>query len=272
MKWRTKLRSVLTFLAGTAVVVCAYWNIASTYVAANQVGARESNLIVLLEQRFVPIRQYLTSIDYHEEIGLVTNRDVRGEDWTFDDRTRLQEVQYVMLPWIVLHRKRTTSCVIADFWDGLPTNPYTRPTPGAHQIVVQLPNEIRHYYSSISNILGADLDSGGRVVDSTGNVAPFRTFQGGYIFYDRAQGWTTLSEALSQKRDFRQDAVLRSIGPPRTVPYSGRSGQNLAKTLPALNPLLPVTAILDPNVNTLLEGFAAVLDAGDGLILFCPKK
>ena len=123
MNWPTRLRLVFTVIAGAAIVVCAYWNVASTYVAADQLRPRENDDLVRWEQRFQPIRLNLLSAGYRGEIGFITKRDLREQAWTFDDMVRWQLTQYQMLPWMVVHGKKDAPFVIADFWDGSPDMP-----------------------------------------------------------------------------------------------------------------------------------------------------
>lgn len=119
-----RLRQILTVIAGMAIVVCAYWNLARDYNATSQVGSRESDDIVIMEQRFAPIRQHLTSIGYKGEIGFITDTDlVPGRLWNDRDGVVWAQTLYVMLPWMLVRGKRDTPFVIASFPDRVPDVP-----------------------------------------------------------------------------------------------------------------------------------------------------
>jgi hypothetical protein len=135
-----RLRQILTVIAGTAIVVCAYWNLARDYNATSQVGSRESDDIVIMEQRFAPIRQQLTSIGYKGEIGFITDTDlVQGRLWNDRDGVVWAQTQYVMLPWLLVRGKRDTPFVIASFPDRGPDVPlegYSKFYDGGYGFIV----------------------------------------------------------------------------------------------------------------------------------------
>ena len=105
-------------------MVCAYWNLGRGYDVTSKVGARETDEIVMLEQRFAPVRQNLKWIGYKGEIGFITDTDlVPGRLWNFRDGVVWGQTQYVMLPWMLVHGRRDTPFVIASFPDGVPAVP-----------------------------------------------------------------------------------------------------------------------------------------------------
>lgn len=112
---------VSTFIAGGAILFCGYWNVATSFVAADHLWERDADEIVIFERRMAPIRLNLLAVGYKGEIGFVTNTDLRGQQpWNGEDDKRWGETQYVMIPWVITHGKRDTPFVIADFWDGPP--------------------------------------------------------------------------------------------------------------------------------------------------------
>jgi hypothetical protein len=119
-----RLRQILTVIAGAAIVVCAYWNLVTTYNLTSQTGPRETDLMVTREQRLAAIRQHLIYIGYKGEIGFITDTDlVPGRPWKERDGMLFGETQDVMLPWMLLHGRRDTPFVIANFPDGVPAVP-----------------------------------------------------------------------------------------------------------------------------------------------------
>ena len=119
-----RFRQILTVISGAAIVVCAYWNLATAYHLTSQTDRRETDLILTKEQRLAVIRQHLTFIDYKGKIGFITDTDlVPGRPWNDRDDMLLGETQYVMLPWMLLQGRRDTPYVIANFPDGVPAVP-----------------------------------------------------------------------------------------------------------------------------------------------------
>jgi hypothetical protein len=116
-----RFRQILTAIAGVAIVVCAYWNLATAYNLTSQSAPRETDDLVNKEQRLAVIRQNLIRIGYKGEIGFITDTDlVPGRPWNDRDGVVWGETQYVMLPWMLLHGRRDTPFVIANFPDGVP--------------------------------------------------------------------------------------------------------------------------------------------------------
>jgi hypothetical protein len=111
-------------IAGAAIAVCAYWNLAVTYNATSQSSPREADDIVIHEQRLAPMRQHLTFSGYKGEVGFITDTDlVPGRLWNDRDGAVWGQTQYVMLPWLLVHGKRDTPFVIASFPDRVPDVP-----------------------------------------------------------------------------------------------------------------------------------------------------
>ena len=119
-----RLRQILTVIAGAAIVVCAYWNLATAYNLTSQTDQRETDLILTKEQRLAVIRQHLIFTDYKGEIGFITDSDLAPRrPWNDRDRAAWGETQYVMLPWMLLRGRRDTPFVIANFPDAVPADP-----------------------------------------------------------------------------------------------------------------------------------------------------
>ena len=111
-------------IAGVAIVVCAYWNLATAYNLTSQTGHRETDDLVTKEQHLAVIRQNLIWIGYNGEIGFITDTDlVPGRAWNERDSAAWGQTQYVMLPWMLLPGRRDTPFVIANFPDGVPAVP-----------------------------------------------------------------------------------------------------------------------------------------------------
>jgi hypothetical protein len=119
-----RLRQILTVIAGAAVVVCAYWNLATAYKLTTQTGERQTDDLVTKEQRLAVIRQNLIWIGYKGAIGFITDTDlVPGRPSNDRDGVVWAETQYVMLPSMLLRGRRDTPFVIANFPDGVPAVP-----------------------------------------------------------------------------------------------------------------------------------------------------
>ena len=120
-----RLRQILTVIAGAAIVVCAYWNLATAYnLSSLTTSQRETDALVAKEQRLAVIRQNLIWIGYKGEIGFITDTDlVPGRPWNDRDGVIWGQTQYVMLPWMLLRGRRDTPFVIANFPDGVPAVP-----------------------------------------------------------------------------------------------------------------------------------------------------
>jgi len=120
-----RLRQILTVIAGAAIVVCAYWNLATAYnLTSLTTGERETDALVAKEQRLAVIRQNLIWIGYKGEIGFITDTDlVPGRPWNDRDGVIWGQTQYVMLPWMLLRGRRDTPFVIANFPDAVPADP-----------------------------------------------------------------------------------------------------------------------------------------------------
>ena len=119
-----RLRQILTMIAGVAIVVCAYWNLATAYNLTSQTGHRETDDLVTKEQHLAVIRQNLIWIGYKGEIGFITDTDlVPGRPWNDRDGVIWGQTQYVMLPWMLLRGRRDTPFVIANFPDAVPADP-----------------------------------------------------------------------------------------------------------------------------------------------------
>ena len=113
-----KLRSILTFVAGGLVFIYGYWNTFALYQAESDLPPRESNEIVLQEQRYQPVRAKLINAKYRGPLGFVETADLQGLPWTKEDGTRWGQAQYVMIPWVLVRSARSTPFVLADFGTG----------------------------------------------------------------------------------------------------------------------------------------------------------
>jgi hypothetical protein len=116
-------RSVLTFFAGAALVLCAGWNIVNWYLEVDQLPPRDSDELVIKEQRFAPLRINLESEGYKGEIAFVAKHDLSRVPPTPDDDKRWAQSQYVMIPWVLVRTRTNTPFLIADFSDGPPEVP-----------------------------------------------------------------------------------------------------------------------------------------------------
>jgi len=126
-----KLTHLLRFLAGTILAICAYWNVWTFDNRVANLPARDSDVLVVQEARYKPIRQKLAELGYGSgNIAFLTNRGLRSESTLGEDDQRWTQAQYVMVPWILLRNTRSVSdveianaappYVIGDFWDGVP--------------------------------------------------------------------------------------------------------------------------------------------------------
>jgi hypothetical protein len=111
-------------MAGAAIVVCAYWNLATAYNLTSHTDQREADALVIKEQHLAVIRQNLISIGYKGEICFITDTDlVPGRHWNGRDITAWGQTQYVMLPWMLLPGRRDAPFMIADLPGGVPAVP-----------------------------------------------------------------------------------------------------------------------------------------------------
>jgi len=110
-----RFRFVLTVLSGVILVVCAYWNIFSSYARNLDDPPPDSNEIVLREQQLAPFRTNLLAAGYRGDIGFLGLRDLAGQPWLFEDDHRWGVSQYVMIPWQMVRGRRDTLFVLVDF-------------------------------------------------------------------------------------------------------------------------------------------------------------
>jgi hypothetical protein len=111
----TKLRSILTIVAGGLVAICGYWNIFTAYQLESGLPPRDSNELVVKERRLEPIRANLLRARYTGGVGFIRMGDTQGLPWSPEDDKRWGESQYVMLPWVLIHGNRTALFVLADY-------------------------------------------------------------------------------------------------------------------------------------------------------------
>ena len=125
------IRSILLWLATALLVVISYWNVWSFDRIAGELPPRNSqNEVASQNNRYEGIRNLLLAEKYQVgTIGFITNRDLNSQKNTAEDDFRWSQVQFILVPWVVLRGTRSVSgydakiaapLVIGDFWDGTP--------------------------------------------------------------------------------------------------------------------------------------------------------
>lgn len=129
-------RRTLQIFTSLVVVFCAYWNMWTYEKSVASLPDRNSDELVVQEDRYRPIQQMLIEARYRSgPIGFVTNRDLKpgpNRANREEDGNRWSQAQYVMVPWILLRNGRAVSgvtipdttppFVIGDFWDAEPSD------------------------------------------------------------------------------------------------------------------------------------------------------
>jgi hypothetical protein len=110
-------------VAAATVAVIAYWNILTVLRTSISLAPRETEGIVMVEQRLAPIRENLLSIGHRGELALITNQILAGLPPKPEDDMKWVEFQYALIPWVLVRDKQNTPVVLADFSDGPPTVP-----------------------------------------------------------------------------------------------------------------------------------------------------
>jgi hypothetical protein len=111
----TKLRSILTIVAGGLVAICGYSNIFRAYRLESGLPPANLNALVIKERRLEPIREILLMARYSGGVGFIRMGDIQGLPWFAEDEGGWGQSQYVMLPWVLVNGNRTAPFVLAAY-------------------------------------------------------------------------------------------------------------------------------------------------------------
>ena len=123
--------SVIRAVVAAVIVVTAFWNIWIFFYKVAALPPRETEGMVLQEDRYRAVRDLLKIVGYSKgPIQFVTNRDLKAQERISEDNAQWTRAQYVMTPWILLSQRKPVwgpsfsedaPYVVGDFWDGPPT-------------------------------------------------------------------------------------------------------------------------------------------------------
>ena len=126
----SRVHSIIRHLLAAILIVCAYWNIWTFIRNVGDLPARDSNDLIVQEERYRGIRESLLAAGYGKgHIRFLTNRTLNSEPETGEDDYHWGQAQYGMAPWILLMNGKAVGraapgidppFVIGDFWDGEP--------------------------------------------------------------------------------------------------------------------------------------------------------
>ena len=128
-----RLHPIIRSLCGTILIIIAYWNIWVFTKNVANLPLRDSDDLVVQENRYREMRNVLLGMGYDNgPIRFITNRDLRSEHPILEDDRRWYQAQYVMVPWILVRNENAVGgpamlstappFIIGDFWDGKPVD------------------------------------------------------------------------------------------------------------------------------------------------------
>lgn len=113
------MRSILRSLAGITLIIGAFWNLWSFGAGVSRLPPRESEGMVIWENRFNEIRNELIRQKYRAgKVDFVTARSLKGESQTDSDGLHWSALRYVAIPLLLVRDDNTAPYVLADFTDG----------------------------------------------------------------------------------------------------------------------------------------------------------
>ena len=121
---------IIRYVFAAILIVSAYWNIWVFTGNVVALPARDSDDVVLQENRYREIRASLIRAGYQKgPVGFVTNRTLQSLRETGEDNKKWGQAQYAMVPWILVRNGSAVGhaapgldspFVIGDFWDSEP--------------------------------------------------------------------------------------------------------------------------------------------------------
>jgi hypothetical protein len=114
------VRSILRNITIIIIIVGAIWNVWTLAAEVSSFGPRQSNDIVVWENRFVKLRNALFREKHTEgKIGYETARSLGGKPPTRDDDVHWAELRFVAIPMLLVRNDPDTAYVLGDFTDGV---------------------------------------------------------------------------------------------------------------------------------------------------------
>ena len=125
-----RVHSIIRYFLTAILVASAYWNIWTFTNNVADLPSRDSNDVVVQEDRYRGIPAALLRAGYGKgPVLFVTNRTLQSQPETGHDDYRWGLAQYAMVPWILVSKGSAVGhsvpgvdspFIIGDFWDGAP--------------------------------------------------------------------------------------------------------------------------------------------------------
>jgi len=114
------IRATLRSLTGAALIIGTFWNLHIAEVAVGDLGPRETEDVVVIENRYRPIEfELITFYPSTKRLGYISTRTLSGGEPDGLDDVRWAQLRYVMIPRILV-RGTEEQFVIGSFNPGDP--------------------------------------------------------------------------------------------------------------------------------------------------------